>query len=258
MKNNIKLIIVFVFVFMSFPLITKASDKDCYYEIKNSKGKTTIVEYNIGGSVELIKYEDKTKNRTVINNSGDYSTDKCYPYVSIREQSRKQNEYTYYFKLGNTESDVKFGTSEKHVVLKKSVASTATPNKNQKIEDSLVVTPVDVCSQDSGSLKAFQIVGYIILICKILVPVILIIMGSIDFAKAALSGDDNSTKGAAVKFGMRILTGLVIFFIPTILDFFLSLVSGTSEVVGSFQNCTNCVLNPNNKGKCNPKGLGSK
>ena len=53
----------------------------------------------------------------------------------------------------------------------------------------------------------------------------------------------------------RVLIGLIVFFIPTILDFFLSLISGASETASKYNNCTNCILNPNNKNKCNPKGL---
>ena len=83
---------------------------------------------------------------------------------------------------------------------------------------SLDVTPVDMCSNESTSLKVFQVIGYLLIIIKIIVPLILIIMGSIDFAKAALSGDDKSTKEAAVQFSKRVLIGLIVFFIPTILD----------------------------------------
>lgn len=124
-----------------------------------------------------------------------------------------------------------------------------------KRQDALDVEPVDICEVNSTSLKAFQVIGYILLIIKIIVPLILIVLGSIDFAKAALSGDDKSTKDAAVQFGKRVLIGLIIFFIPTIIDFFLSLVKGTSEVVAKYENCTNCILNPNNSGKCSPRGI---
>ena len=93
------------------------------------------------------------------------------------------------------------------------------------------------------------------MIIKIIVPLILIILGSIDFGKAALSGDDKSTKEATVQFAKRVLIGLIIFFIPTVLDFFLSLINGVSETTAKYSNCTNCLLNPNNKDKCSPAGL---
>lgn len=101
---------------------------------------------------------------------------------------------------------------------------------------------VNVC-QDANSLKLFYAIGIILVIIKILVPCILIIMGSIDFAKAALSGDDKAISGAAVSLGKRTLLGLVIFCIPTILDAFLTLVSDASETAGKYEKCTQCILN---------------
>ena len=124
-----------------------------------------------------------------------------------------------------------------------------------KRHEALEVQPVDICEINSTSLKAFQIIGYILMIIKIIVPLILIILGSIDFGKAALSGDDKSTKEATVQFAKRVLIGLIIFFIPTVLDFFLSLINGVSETTAKYSNCTNCLLNPNNKDKCSPAGL---
>lgn len=122
-------------------------------------------------------------------------------------------------------------------------------------KEALEVTPVDICSSNNTSLKAFQVVGYILMIIKIVVPLILIVLGSIDFAKAAISGDDESTKKSAVMFMKRILIGLIIFFIPTVIDFLLSLVNGVSDVAKQYENCSNCLLNPNNSSKCSPRTL---
>lgn len=56
--------------------------------------------------------------------------------------------------------------------------------------NNLDVEKVNICS--GTTLKAFQVIGYIIYIIKILVPIIIIVLGMIDFGKAALSGDDKS------------------------------------------------------------------
>lgn len=120
----------------------------------------------------------------------------------------------------------------------------------------LVVEDVDICT-NNNTLKTFQVIGKIIFIIKILVPIILIVMGSIDFAKASLSGDDKAISQAAVTLGKRILTGLIIFFIPTVLDFFLSLVGGVSDTMGKYNACTSCVLSPYNENECNPQVINS-
>ena len=127
-------------------------------------------------------------------------------------------------------------------------------NTNAKL-DGLEVKDVNVCQSGSKSLKVFQVIGYFILIAKIIVPIILIILGTITFAKAALSNDEKSTMDAAVMFGKKVLIGLIIFFVPTVLDFGLSLVSGVSDTMQKFENCTACIFSPNDSGRCSPQNL---
>ena len=122
-----------------------------------------------------------------------------------------------------------------------------------KIVNVNICSPVDEAGNPNYSLLVFQVIGYIIMIIKILVPIILIVLGSIDLGKASLSGDDKALKEATVIFGKRVLIGLIIFFIPTVLDFFLGLVEGTTDVSSKYQGCTDCILNPNNSSKCSPK-----
>lgn len=119
----------------------------------------------------------------------------------------------------------------------------------------LPVNDVDICKSDSKSLKIFQVIGYFLLIAKIIAPIILIILGSITFAKAALSNDEKATMDAAVMFGKKVLIGLIIFFVPTVLDFGLSLVSGVSDTMQKFENCTACIFSPNDSGRCSPQNL---
>lgn len=258
MKKKILLISLFLVMFMSFSLVGYADTYDCYYEYNQGKDKT-ILGYNLGGDVTVIQFKGTKVNKTVSSNAGSYSTDKCYPYISVAREKKKQMPYEYtQYKLGESGNDVKFSSrvesSTAPLVVKDS--SSGWSSNISSINSALVVTPVDICSEDSDSLRAFQIVGYLIIVVKIVVPLILIVLGSIDFAKAAISGDESSTKKAAVNFGMRVLTGIVIFYIPTVLDFFLSLVSGVSDTMAQYQNCTSCVLSPNNESRCNPKELG--
>jgi len=132
-----------------------------------------------------------------------------------------------------------------------------TINNGNSIKNSteLEIKGVDVCLPGSTTLLVFQIIGYIIIIIKILVPIILIILGSVDLAKASISGDDKALKDATIQFVKRVLIGLIIFFIPTILDFFLGLVNGVNETAKKYEGCTDCILNPTDTDKCSPKKL---
>lgn len=59
---------------------------------------------------------------------------------------------------------------------------------------------------------------------KIGIPVLLILMGSIDFVKGIIANDDQKIKKAQKDFVTRLIIGVVIFFVPSIITFLLSLI----------------------------------
>lgn len=108
-----------------------------------------------------------------------------------------------------------------------------------------------------GTASIWQLVGYALLILKIVIPIILIILGMIDFGKAAISSDDKMIKDAAVSFFKRAIAAIAIFFVPTIIQVGFNLIAGISDTVkNDLDNCVACITNPN--GKCdtsNSKGI---
>lgn len=122
------------------------------------------------------------------------------------------------------------------------------------LADELEITPVDICSSNSGTLKVFQVIGYILYIIKILVPVIIIILGSIEFGKAAISKDEKSIMVAANSLANKFILGVLIFMIPTLLDALLSLVNGTEDAKKNYETCTTCLLSPFSD-ECDAKDL---
>ena len=118
----------------------------------------------------------------------------------------------------------------------------------------LDVVKIIFCEQN-GVRKTFQIVGYILYIAKIMVPLILIILGTIDFAKATISSDDKAPKDALAALVRRIIIAVIIFLIPTILNFLLGLVNGASEAFknSEFTDCTECLFDP--FGDCKAKDI---
>lgn len=98
----------------------------------------------------------------------------------------------------------------------------------------------NLCTQ-SGPLKIFKIVGIALNIIKICVPLLIIIMGSIDLAKAVVSGDDKDVKESTTKLVKRFVAGIIVFFIPTIIFYVLGLVNNSSSS-SAFNNCNTCVF----------------
>ncbi len=99
-------------------------------------------------------------------------------------------------------------------------------------------TAGDFCT-DTKPIWAF--IGNIVLILQIAIPVIIILLGTLDLGKAVMAGDDKKIKEAQKMLLMRIIYGVAIFFVVVIIKFVFQLVgAGTDNV------CFTCV-----SGGCN-------
>lgn len=103
----------------------------------------------------------------------------------------------------------------------------------------------DVDTFCEGSVQGvFTTLGWVFFFLKILIPIILIVFGSIDFGKAMLSSKDDEIKKSAKTLVMRAIAGVIIFFIPTLLNFVVELIGGDDLYNGTFATCTHCMLEP--------------
>lgn len=94
----------------------------------------------------------------------------------------------------------------------------------------------------------WQIVGYILLIFKIVIPLILIVFGMLDLGKAVVGSKEDDTKKAINSLVRRVIAAVVIFFIPTLISFAIGIVGGwnsDSEVKSQYDICRKCITNPN-------------
>lgn len=97
----------------------------------------------------------------------------------------------------------------------------------------------------SESVEIWQLVGQFLLVFKIVIPLLLIIFGMIDLGKAVISSDDKAVSKAAKSLLMRVIAGVCIFLVPTI-------VSLVFRMVGSFDSdqyeiCATCISSPNGR-----------
>ena len=68
---------------------------------------------------------------------------------------------------------------------------------------------------------------------KIFIPIILLVLGGLDFAKAVFAGKDDDMKKAQSKFIKRVIIAVVIFMIPVILSLLLKIASGIWGNIGA-------------------------
>lgn len=81
-------------------------------------------------------------------------------------------------------------------------------------------------------------------IIQIGIPILLIVMGSIDLGKAVLSSDDKEIKGATGKLIKRAIAAIAVFFVTTIVSLIMNMFAsaGTDVDTGSVK-WTDCWTN---------------
>ncbi len=95
---------------------------------------------------------------------------------------------------------------------------------------------VDLC----GELEpALRLVGYVVLAIKIGVPIILIIVGMKDLAKAVTEKKEDDIKKAQQGLISKAIAAVMVFLVITIVGVLMTLV-GTEK----YQACMKCIKNP--------------
>ena len=91
-----------------------------------------------------------------------------------------------------------------------------------------------------------------ITVLKIVIPIILIVLGMIDLAKAVMSNDDKVMKEAQGKLIKRIVYAVIIFFVVAIVQFVFGLLGSASDNASdsnmeynkdNITSCINCFVN---------------
>lgn len=103
------------------------------------------------------------------------------------------------------------------------------------------------CAQTAN---IWQIVGYVLLVFKIAIPILLIIFGIIDLGKAVIASKEDEIKKATGSLVRRAIAAVVIFLLPTIVTFVMGIVSDfKTSAEEDFKICRQCISSPNG-GNC--------
>jgi len=70
----------------------------------------------------------------------------------------------------------------------------------------------------------FNVVSMIIMLIQVVVPILLIIWGMIDFAKAVIGGDEDKIKAGQKVFIKRLIAAILVFLVVTIVKLLIGLV----------------------------------
>lgn len=93
----------------------------------------------------------------------------------------------------------------------------------------------------------WQMVGKFLFILKILIPIVIIVLGTIDFGKSVISNDDKAIMNSSKKLLNKILIGIAIFFVPLIINIVFGMIGSFSEEMkNDYVNCVSCLTDPYN------------
>ena len=106
---------------------------------------------------------------------------------------------------------------------------------------SVVQVLADFCTE---SKPIWRFIGNIINILQIAIPVIIVLLGTIDLGKAVMAGEDKKIKEAQKMLLMRLIYGVAIFFIVVIVQIIFGLVADQGASTSS--TCFACVASPGN------------
>lgn len=90
-----------------------------------------------------------------------------------------------------------------------------------------------------------NIVHLIIMAIQIVVPILLIIFGMIDFAKAVVGGDEDKIKAGQKIFIKRLIAAIVVFLVVTVVKLLVGLVAqvGAEGATADVWNCVQEFVN---------------
>ena len=188
---------------------------------------------------------------------GSYS---CKTYIETKGDNKdRQSEADIYFTKNkytpktNSNNGITTFVSCESISIKEDCTSdkACTWNKHDnKCESGYVLDKP--CSQDS-ILQVLHFIGYLLFIAKIFIPLIIIGFATFDLFKAVTDKDEQSLSKQTKIVLTRIASGIIVFFIPSIVYALFGISSQFNTFKNSeYQACVDCLLKPTN-GNCNYK-----
>ena len=93
----------------------------------------------------------------------------------------------------------------------------------------------------ADTANLWNILGFVVMVIKIVIPLALIILGMVDLGKAVISSDDKAIGKAVGSLVKRFIAAVLVFFIPTIVSALFNMVAGLDITEGDYNVCVQCV-----------------
>ena len=98
-----------------------------------------------------------------------------------------------------------------------------------------LIGAMDACG---GLLPLVRVLVQVIKILMIVIPIALILLGTIDLGKAVIASDEKEVKAAQSRLIKRFIYAALIFFVPMLVGVIMNIVSvGGERDTASWENC---------------------
>ena len=94
-----------------------------------------------------------------------------------------------------------------------------------------------------GTAGVWGVIGWFVVILKIIIPLILIVMGMIDLGKAVISSKEDAINKAVTTLIKRFIAAVVVFFVPSIVSALFSATTSVDLTSNNVNKCVQCVVN---------------
>lgn len=177
-------------------------------------------------------FKNDITEKELLEHTGDLNS--ACPVTLMVNRSKSFDSFSYMYSLRTT---ITFGgTGTPYTLVEASGKNLATGAEasaelsyNIHFEEIKIENCEDLFGEDSETLIGMLKTG--VNIVKILIPIILLALGSLDFAQAVFSSNEDGIKKAQSKFIKRLLIAVVIFLIPSILKLLLTLANSIWPII---------------------------
>lgn len=148
----------------------------------------------------------------------------------------------------NTYTFMNVGASQTQYTNHYTVVCSKPEGEEEVYDDSEVEDPAksetlrNLCNvnENPDAMRAFKLGGLALNILKIMIPILLIILGSIDFAQAVISNDEKQISKSTMKLVQRVIAGIVIFLAPKLIEYVFDLVD--TNATNRYHDCYKCLF----------------
>ena len=91
--------------------------------------------------------------------------------------------------------------------------------------------------------EIMAVLGWVLTLIKVAIPIIIIVYGIMDLAKAVVASKEDEIKTGAKRLLWRAVAGVAIFFVPNLVIWLFGTIQAYNDAPG-FDKCETCLLAP--------------